>query len=305
VNEKLLDDVLYDQWDILYRTLLTKQYYKGFDELDKYMGGLIGNIDRNTGLPAVWDGDIEYVDGNFTIANGGENQEIPDWAVEEDVKIVIKDGVRQYENGYVPTTAKEYLNPKDGYLYEGETGSGLYKIMVANRPVNVFCDMETDGGGWMYLVTSHLTDIEYMKQFGDTYNIEQSLYRSEEYGLGWGVNNGEWCGMQFYNMPFSEVSVLISGEYDNPEEGTGYLEMITGASGVIVSFKDQNTEDAMGQTLYVDGVEVFRDDTQNLVKYHIVSNQGDTGEVNNLVVRMKGDSNIPYTRRYIYMLSVR
>jgi hypothetical protein len=285
--------------------VLTRQYFKGFDKLDDYLGDLVGDIDKNTGLPAAWDGNVEYVDGNYMIANGGENQGIPDWAIEEDVKIVLIDGVRQYENGYVPRTALEYLNPKPGYLYEGDTGSGVYKIMVADRPVDVFCDMETDGGGWMYLITSHVTSLDYIKQLGDTYSIEQTLYRSEDFGMGWGDNTGEWYGIQFYNMPFTEISVYLSGEYDNPTEGTGYLEMITGASGVVVSFKDENTDAESGQTLIVDGTEIFRNEKQNLVKYKILSLQNNTGEENNLVVRMRGDSDIPYTRRYVYMLSIR
>jgi hypothetical protein len=305
VNQHLVDKVYYDQWDILYHIVLTTQYYKGFDRLDDYMGNMVGNIDKNTGLPAVWDGDIEIVDGQYVIANGGEIQKIPEWAIEEPIKIVTKDGVKQYEDGYVPTSAKEYLNPKPGYLYEGDTGSGIYKIMVAERPVDVFCDMESDGGGWMYLIVSHATEIDYIKQLGDTYSIEQTLYRSEDYGVGWGDNTGNWYGIQFYNMPFTEISVYLSGEYDNPEEGTGYLEMITGASGVVVSFKDENTDAESGQTLIVDGTEIFRNQKENLVKYKVVSHQNNTGGVNNLVVRMRGDEDVPYTKRYIYMLAVR
>jgi len=106
-------------------------------------------------------------------------------------------------------------------------------------------------------------------------------------------------------MPFTEISVYLSGEYDNPEEGTGYLEMITGASGVVVSFKDENTDAESGQTLIVDGTEIFRNQKENLVKYKVVSHQNNTGGVNNLVVRMRGDEDVPYTKRYIYMLAVR
>lgn len=47
-----------------------------------------------------------------------------------------------------------YQRPKDcaQVLLNGETTSGLYTVYIGgeeSQPVQVYCDMSTDGGGWM------------------------------------------------------------------------------------------------------------------------------------------------------------
>ncbi len=303
-NENLKDDIVRDIETILYRVILTKKYFKGFQQLDEYIGNIIGSFAETTSLPTIWDGNIEVVDGNYIIANGGE-LEVKTWDIEA-INIIIIDGVRQFEDGYVPTSAEWYLNPtRDGYAYAGAIGNGLYKIRISEVIVDVFCDMSTDGGGWMYVITSERTSIDYIKQFGDTSFIVSTMYSEDAFGIGWGKNDGEYKTFQSYNMPFSEVKCKISGEYDNPVNGTGYLDFFTASDGNIVKFIDSNYNENDGQSLFVDGVELISNSQENLVKYDISSDNGSTGDINVLTIKMRGDSNLPYCRRFIYMLAIR
>ena len=289
---------------ILYRVILTRKYFKGFEKLDEYLGGVIGSFLEQTSLPNVWDGNVTIVDGNFMIANAGELEAVE--VVTDTINIVLVDGIRQFEDGYVPTTANWYLNPtRPGYTYAGAIGSGVYKLRIAEQIVDVFCDMSTDGGGWMYIVTGNSTTLDYMSSFGDITYIKRNFYNDEAYGVGWGENSGEFTTFQLFNIPFSEVKCKISGEYDNPVTGTGYMDMFTSSSGNIVKFTDDDYDSNNGQSLIVDGVELISNSQENLVKYDIYSFQNDSGDVNSLTIKMKGASNLPYCRRFIYMLAVR
>lgn len=58
-----------------------------------------------------------------------------------------------------------YRRPRDcaQILLNGETTSGLYTIYIGgeeNQPVQVYCDMSTDGGGWMVRKSTCLNPIK-------------------------------------------------------------------------------------------------------------------------------------------------
>ncbi|TNF38082.1 MAG: hypothetical protein EP329_01465 [Deltaproteobacteria bacterium] len=54
-----------------------------------------------------------------------------------------------WKDGTLPAACDGYRNPPAGYLYGGE-GDGIYTIdpLQNANPVDVYCDMTTDGGGW-------------------------------------------------------------------------------------------------------------------------------------------------------------
>ncbi|EFC39678.1 predicted protein [Naegleria gruberi] len=53
----------------------------------------------------------------------------------------------KYADGTYARSCKEYRNPIAPRMYLGE-GSGLYQIKPGNTVMTVYCDMDTDGGGW-------------------------------------------------------------------------------------------------------------------------------------------------------------
>ncbi|WP_434715717.1 choice-of-anchor D domain-containing protein [Paraburkholderia sp. A3RO-2L] len=68
---------------------------------------------------------------------------------------IVADGAgRHWKDGTYAPSCSAYLTPSGLYQYAGATGDGVYTIdpdgaAGAQAPVDVYCDMTTDGGGWM------------------------------------------------------------------------------------------------------------------------------------------------------------
>lgn len=106
-----------------------------------------------------------------------------------------------------------HRRPKDcaQVLLNGETSSGLHTVYVGGEqgpPVQVYCDMTTDGGGWMVSESSRLRSISYKKKataivtlgalqvFLRRQNGKLDFFRNwKNYTVGFGNMNDEfWLG---------------------------------------------------------------------------------------------------------------
>ncbi|XP_070845448.1 tenascin-like isoform X1 [Chaetodon trifascialis] len=86
------------------------------------------------------------------------------------------------------TIGQLYRHPKDcaQTLLNGETASGLYTVYVGgeeSQPIQVYCDMTTDGGGWMVFLRRQNGKLEFYRNW-------------KNYTAGFGNMNDEfWLGL--------------------------------------------------------------------------------------------------------------
>ena len=61
--------------------------------------------------------------------------------------VLAAEGYRSWNDGTYAENCKSYRNPVK-QAYTGATGDGVYRILIGTTPVDVYCDMTQDGGGW-------------------------------------------------------------------------------------------------------------------------------------------------------------
>ncbi|XP_060917164.1 tenascin-like isoform X5 [Labrus mixtus] len=94
----------------------------------------------------------------------------------------------RHVNTVFTTIGQLYRRPKDcaQILLNGERTSGLYTIYVGGeetQPVQVYCDMTTDGGGWLVLLRRQNGKLEFYRNW-------------KNYTAGFGnMNNEFWLGL--------------------------------------------------------------------------------------------------------------
>ncbi|XP_065821646.1 tenascin isoform X1 [Labrus bergylta] len=94
----------------------------------------------------------------------------------------------RHVNTVFTTIGQLYRRPKDcaQILLNGERTSGLYTIYVGGeetQPIQVYCDMTTDGGGWLVLLRRQNGKLEFYRNW-------------KNYTAGFGnMNNEFWLGL--------------------------------------------------------------------------------------------------------------
>ncbi|XP_078142492.1 tenascin-like isoform X2 [Centroberyx gerrardi] len=107
----------------------------------------------------------------------------------------------RHVNTIFTTIGQLYRHPKDcaQALLNGETTSGLYTIYLGgeeSQPIQVYCDMTADGGGWMVLLRRQNGNLEFFRNW-------------KNYTAGFGNMNDEfWLGLSNLHK------ITSSGQYE-------------------------------------------------------------------------------------------
>ncbi|XP_076810482.1 uncharacterized protein LOC143453184 [Clavelina lepadiformis] len=94
----------------------------------------------------------------------------------------------------------------------GYTTSGIYTINIGGKATQVYCDMETDGGGW----------IIFQRRFDGSVDF----YRNwTSYQQGFGSLNGEfWLGLDLLHQLTTGASYKLRVDLEDAENNTAYAE---------------------------------------------------------------------------------
>ena len=95
----------------------------------------------------------------------------------------------------VNRTGRDAEHPRDcmDYLNRGHTDSGIYTVMVSSAVVDVYCDMETDGGGWM---------VFQRRASGNLENFDRGWFAYRD-GFG-DLNSSCWWGNKYLSLAFRD-----------------------------------------------------------------------------------------------------
>lgn len=69
--------------------------------------------------------------------------------------IALSEGSRRWSDGSYAATCEDYRTGQGTQVYQGDIGTGLYALDPDGdgTPFTAWCDMDTDGGGWMLMLS--------------------------------------------------------------------------------------------------------------------------------------------------------
>jgi hypothetical protein len=144
------------------------------------------------------------------------------------ITIATADAGRRWADGTYAASCKDYRTPGGNYQYTGVTGDGVYTIdpdgAGSQAPLNVYCDMTTDGGGWTLFANTYRDASGGLDMLAGT-NAAAVLSPTSGSGTMGGVlglNN-------FQTFPFTTTRIqFVAG--DNPGQVATFYKGVTRAN---------------------------------------------------------------------------
>lgn len=119
-------------------------------------------------------------------------------------------GYRGWADGTQATSCNDYRYPQDAaYKYQGATGDGVYRVSLGGTPVDVYCDMTFNGGGWTLLMKQAAGDGTTLQ--GDTtYWTAGTPLNDTATSLN--MNDGNFVSKAFNLMSASQYALQAANE---------------------------------------------------------------------------------------------
>lgn len=163
---------------------------------------------------------------------------------------------RAWSDGTLAASCQAYRQGDANHAYTGATGDGQYRILVEGNPVDVSCDMTTDGGGWTVVIASPATTAADLAKLADVSGLG-TLTTDSSKGLSWGDLTMATLGLK--NLGQLAFRVTYSANYTSGwgslvVESTNRAGQAWSNSQGVFSVYDAWTSDTNKQQVVVDGV---------------------------------------------------
>jgi hypothetical protein len=165
----------------------------------------LGSDGRISGTPTA------VGSSSITVTAGYKAKSSPPATYSMSVTANLKDngGFRTWSDGTYAASCQGYLSPTAPYFYTGATGNGVYRIKPSGTPMDVYCDMVNDGGGWILLMKQAAGDGATLQ--GDaTYWTNGTPLNDTVSNLN--MNNGNLVSVAFAAFPTSQLKLQASNE---------------------------------------------------------------------------------------------
>lgn len=174
------------------------------------------------------------------------------------IGITNKDGVRIFSDGLIAKNCNEYKNPiNKKYRYINEIGNGIYLIKPSAEveQIKVYCDMESDNGGWTTIFSKDNMIEQCGQRLSENYGScnKKGIYQT--YSIPDTDNNLEPLRFKlndvFEKIEFTEVWVGITGYCgvgNNPWGATITFNSETGQPDKTYNEPDPNEGFIISQT---------------------------------------------------------
>ncbi|KWA84131.1 hypothetical protein WL29_22470 [Burkholderia ubonensis] len=120
-------------------------------------------------------------------------------------------GYRAWTNGTYASSCNDYRYPAAGtpFQYQGATGDGVYRVNLGGTPVDVYCDMTFNGGGWTLLMKQAAGDGTTLQ--GDTTYWTTGMPLNDT-AASLNMNNGNFVSRAFNLMTASQYALQAANE---------------------------------------------------------------------------------------------